>query len=90
MEPTLANAQFSCLKHKAARLTRNVRYEKIHISYHIDSSNRSLVWLYFESAHWPLPSGQWKHDPHREKWIRDMVPQSGTTRATYVIGDSAR
>jgi len=24
MEPTLANAQFSCLKYKAARLTRNV------------------------------------------------------------------
>ena len=25
MEPTLANAQFSCLKYKAARLTRDVR-----------------------------------------------------------------
>ena len=24
MEPTLANAQFSCLTYKAARLTRNV------------------------------------------------------------------
>ena len=29
MEPTLANAQFSCLTYKTARLTRNVRRGKI-------------------------------------------------------------
>jgi len=44
MEPTLANAQFSCLTYKAARLTRNVLHVENEIS--ISNPNVDLFRLY--------------------------------------------